>query len=191
MTEGAKFCQQCGRATTLSGETPVPEYFVVSPGKLAFFSILTLGLYELYWFYRNWQAVKKAEGTDISPLWRTLLSIFYCHPLFKRVAAAAREHDYPNLFSAKWVAAAYILILLAANALGNVDTDEVGFNLLWLAVTLSSFIPLLTVQGAINFLRKKMQGPSVLKSGFSTGEVVLVVLGVLWFCLILIGIFSA
>src|SRR6266571_6685632 len=33
---------------------PQASFFVVSPAKLAIMSVATLGLYQIYWFYRNW-----------------------------------------------------------------------------------------------------------------------------------------
>jgi uncharacterized membrane protein YvbJ len=35
------------------------EYFSIPPKRLALLSILTLGLYEIFWFYKNWEAIKK------------------------------------------------------------------------------------------------------------------------------------
>ena len=33
-------------------------YYPVSPGKLIALSVLTLGLYEIYWFYKHWQQIQ-------------------------------------------------------------------------------------------------------------------------------------
>ena len=51
--------------STLCFET-IPIY------KIILFSILTLGLYQDFWFYRNWKILKIKFGYKISPFWRTL-----------------------------------------------------------------------------------------------------------------------
>lgn len=64
-------------------------FFDVSLLKLAVLSVCSLGIYELYWFYRNWQMVRARERSDISPLWRASLAFFFCYAMFQRV----REYD--------------------------------------------------------------------------------------------------
>ena len=36
----------------------LPPFFAVPLWKLALMSFFTFGIYELYWFYRNWQRVR-------------------------------------------------------------------------------------------------------------------------------------
>ena len=35
-------------------------------------SVLTLGSYELWWFWKNWTRVKRADGSDIWPIVRAI-----------------------------------------------------------------------------------------------------------------------
>jgi hypothetical protein len=64
-------------------------FFDVSLPKLAVLSVCSLGIYEMYWFYKNWQIVRARERSDISPLWRAGLGFIFCYAMFKRV----REYD--------------------------------------------------------------------------------------------------
>jgi hypothetical protein len=64
-------------------------FFDVSIPKLVVLSVCSLGIYELYWFYKNWQIVRARERSDISPLWRAVFGFFFCYAMFKRV----REYD--------------------------------------------------------------------------------------------------
>jgi hypothetical protein len=189
--EASKFCQKCGAklGENQSAGLRDIEYFAISPKRLALFSILTLGIYEIYWFYKNWQAVKSAEGAKISPFWRAIFAIFFCHSLFKKVLESAKSYAYRESYSPDWLATAYIFLLVIGNGLSRVESYEVGFNLLWLIIAISTFIPLMSVQKAINFNNGKIKGGDVLKPGFSGGEVVLIVIGVIWFLLVLIGTF--
>lgn len=67
-----------------------PPFFPVSVPKLVVLSICTLGLYELFWFYKNWHLVREREASNISPFWRAVFGYFFCYALFKRV------RDYPS-----------------------------------------------------------------------------------------------
>lgn len=42
----------------------------VSESKFIFLSIITFGIYELVWAYRNWKLIKEKENLDIMPFWR-------------------------------------------------------------------------------------------------------------------------
>lgn len=189
LTEDAKFCNKCGKPVEARGGASI-EYFAISPKRLALFSVLTLGIYEIYWFYKNWQAIKNAEGQKISPFWRAIFAVFFCYGLFKKVLESAKSHAYQNSYSPGWLATAYILLLVIGNGLSRVESYDMGFNLIWLIIAIATFIPLLSVQKAINFNNEKVKGSPVLKQGFSGGEVTLIVFGVIWFLLVLIGTFS-
>jgi len=54
---------------------------------LVVLSILSCGLFELYWIYRNWRFVKEHEELDVSPFWRGVLGIFYFRPLLEHIKA--------------------------------------------------------------------------------------------------------
>jgi hypothetical protein len=60
-------------------------FFPVSITKLVLVSFFTLGVYEAYWIYRNWQHIRDREGLRISPFWRAFVPFFYCYPIFRRV----------------------------------------------------------------------------------------------------------
>ena len=58
-------------APTTTGELPAEHpYFPVATHKFVVLSICTLGLYDLYWFYQNWQRVRRRTREDLSPFWR-------------------------------------------------------------------------------------------------------------------------
>ena len=188
LPENAKFCNKCGKPVEARGDSKI-EYFAISPKRLILFSILTLGIYEIYWFYKNWEAVKKFEGQKIYPFWRSIFAIFFCYSLFKKVLESAKSHAYQNSYSPGWLATAYILLLVIGNGLSRVESYDIGFNLIWLIIAIATFIPLLSVQKAINFNNGKIKDDFELRKEFSGGEVVLIVVGVIWFLLVLVGIF--
>ncbi|OHX14322.1 hypothetical protein BI347_13020 [Chromobacterium sphagni] len=89
------------------GDDQAPLFFAVSPRKFLILSLCTLGLYEMYWFYRNWQLVKQREGSDIWPFWRAVFGYFFCYALLSRIRDAARDAGAGDLpagpLSAGWI----------------------------------------------------------------------------------------
>jgi hypothetical protein len=64
--------------------------FAVSLLKLSVMSLCTLGLYELFWFYKNWTIIKRREGTAIQPFWRAFFTFFFCYACFARIRGQAQ-----------------------------------------------------------------------------------------------------
>jgi hypothetical protein len=61
-----------------------PRWFLVGGTKLAVMMVVTLGLYQLYWFYKQWDRVRDA-GDHVAPAPRSLFAIIFCHSLFRRI----------------------------------------------------------------------------------------------------------
>ena len=67
---------------------------ITSTGKFIILSILSLGIYELVWMYRNWKFFKEKEKTDISPFWRAWFAIFFIYFLLKKILEYAKKEGY-------------------------------------------------------------------------------------------------
>lgn len=89
-----------------------PAWFVVGPGKLIVMSVVTLGMYQIYWFYQQWKRVRDG-GEDVWPLPRAVFGVLFSYPLFKRMADSSPDEapaGGPGL-----LAIAYGLLCLASN----------------------------------------------------------------------------
>lgn len=195
-----KFCGKCGskireetvreQSTDLVGKTKkvednktikkdqnTIEYFCVSKNKLAVLSVATFGLYEIYWFYKNWKEIKEQGGGKVSPFWRALLSILFSYSLFKRVLTSAKENGYTKDYSSGLLFIIYFFWVNSYRLPG----------MLWI-ISFMSFVPLLTVQDAINFINEKIN-PSACKKGqeFSSGETLLAIIGIIIVLFSIIG----
>jgi len=87
-----------------------PPLFSISLIKLALMSICTAGLYELYWFYRSWKAIKAREASGIRPFWRACFAFFFCYQCFAKIRAqgesAGVEGKLPaGVLAVGWIAA--------------------------------------------------------------------------------------
>ena len=94
----------------------LPPFFAVSLLKLAVLSLCTLGIYELYWFYRNWQHVKARGESDILPFWRAFFAILFCYSCFKRIRDVGVERGIEPVLSAGAFATGWIVMTLTWKA---------------------------------------------------------------------------
>ena len=91
------------------------EYFVVSITKLVVLTILTLNLYLVYWFYRNWRIIKIRLEDDIWPPMRGLFYIFFTHSLFGLVNDTLKEKGKDFNWSPSGAATIVVVITLFNN----------------------------------------------------------------------------
>ena len=84
-------------------------FFTASTLKLTVMSICTFGLYELYWFYKNWVQIKANTGTNIMPVWRAIFAPFWAHSCFKHVKTSANENDVAESLPITLLAAMYLI----------------------------------------------------------------------------------
>ena len=188
--EEQKFCASCGASTSSSGQaatTTATEYLAMPPGRLWLFCVLTWGIYELYWFYKNWQAVKRSQLPHIWPVPRSIFAIFFCYDLFKRVYESAKSNGYAESFSAQWLATGYIVMLIV-QAIWNKMEYLGALDILIAAFVLSvTPLPLLSVQRAINFNNAKIGAHTQFDKKFTGGEVAIIVIGILFMLLAIWG----
>jgi hypothetical protein len=118
-------------------------FFSVSLTKLVLLSTCTFGLYEIYWFYKNWQLVKHHEKSEISPVWRSIFGTLFCYSLLRRVQSKAQENAVP-MGSAGFLAVGWIVVTILARL-----PDPY-----WLVSFLAVFF-LVPVQSAINSINEK------------------------------------
>ena len=154
------------------------EYFSLSNTKLVLMCVLTLGFYDLYWFYRNWKAVKLQEQKKISPFWRAFFAIIFCYSLFKRALVSARSKGYQSKATPEVLAAAYIVLNVVANRV----------DVLWWA-GLFSFVPILIAANAIRYSNVKLDGNLKEHKGLNGPEIAFLVIGLLLWALIALGQF--
>jgi hypothetical protein len=73
------------------------SFFTPSTTKLVVMSIFTLGLYELYWFYKNWLVINNA-GKKCNPLLRAFFAPLFAYACFWHI----RESKIKNKVDVKF-----------------------------------------------------------------------------------------
>jgi hypothetical protein len=150
--------------------------FAVSLTKLAVMSLCTFGFYELYWCYKQWDAVGRREQEKLSPFWRAFFAPLWAFSLFPNIQQLTAQHGVPATWSGSGLALAFLL-LGAASRLPDP---------LWL-VSLFSFLPLLVVQRSVNTLNATVATSAERNDRYSGRNVVVIVIGAILLVLVVWG----
>jgi hypothetical protein len=116
------------------------ELHAVEVFKLLLLSIVTLGMYEIFWFYRNWSRVRE-RGRDISPFWRAFFSPLWCFSLFDEV----RDQADAAQVKVRWPPIPLALAYFVLSVVWRLPDP-------WWLLTFVSVLPMVPVQLTINEL---------------------------------------
>ena len=180
--EKALQCSHCRKwqPDVLTG-APVPAAAgaasVASRGQtlrhLMLLTVFTGGLYELYWFYRNWCDLDDRDGADASPR-SALLTLGLLVP-FVNVALVYRQLDrIRSAVSTTGVNPGYspVLTTCAYFGLGILA----NLTMLW-TVSLLMVVPLLPVQDALNRYWSEREPGATLRDELTVRELAVIALG--------------
>ena len=159
----------------------VTELEILSVWKFVLLSVASLCIYPLWWMYKSWRFIKYKENLDIMPVWRVIFAIFYIIALFGNIKYYATTLGYKKDYNSGLM----LVFIIACNFLGRLPDPY------WiLALTSCAFyIPALQAQ---NFALEHDEEILVTKrDGFTNKQVVILVVGGIWWALILIGLFVA
>ncbi len=184
--ENAKFCTKCGKGLYKpTNPTPDLEYNYARPFiRVILLFILTFNLYFFYWYYRNWKDLKKHMDMDISPILRTiglivpLANIYLLYMQFRDIKEFAVESGV-EAYSPGIITVGVILISSVTSRLPDI--------LLILGSLV--LIPLLVVQRTLNNFWETEQPGIPMRNKFSGAEIVVMIIGVLFWILVIIAMF--
>jgi hypothetical protein len=134
-----------------------PTFYVVSVTKLVVMSVMTAGLYQVYWHYRNWKLYKRSTGISVWPIARGVFNIFFEYVLFQRIDQCIKRSGGEFIWSPKTRAIA----LIGLAVIGLVLSFFMGFwlSLLWVVFSLGINIYLwIGAQRAINYFESDPLG---------------------------------
>lgn len=115
--------------------TGVKTFFTVSSFKLVVMIFVTFGLYEIYWFYKNWTLIKNNyQGCKVMPAARSIFAPIWAYSCFKEIKKSAAGIVAFEHLPIGYLAFAYFLL----NALSAFPPP---YGLLWIF----SFWPLVVV----------------------------------------------
>lgn len=96
-------------AATGSAEPPL---FAVSTTKLLVMSMCTIGLYQMFWFYKNWSLIKLHQRSSILPAARAFFGVIFCYSCFSEIRAIGQRRGVPDAPAAGPLAVGWIIATL-------------------------------------------------------------------------------
>jgi hypothetical protein len=156
---------------------PVPgPFFPVSIRKFCVLSLLSWGIYDIYWAYYQWKRIKEREGEDLSPFWRAFFAPIWMFYLLPRIAATGGKYHAPVGWNGSTLALGYLVLQFAVRL-----PDP------WWLVTLFSFVPLVPAAIAVERINKAAGATEDPNARFTGGNWVGMIFGGLFLALVLLG----
>jgi hypothetical protein len=167
------------------------EFYIVAVPKLLTLFIFTVGIYGVYWFYKNWSRYKLNHKVSMWPVMRGLFSIFFAHSLFRRVNETLENKSMEHSWAPAGLATLYVVCSIASNisdrvamrGVGSPLTDIVGFVLL-----AGVGLALYKAQIAINLACDDPEGES--NSALTFANIVWILMGAALWSLAIVGMLA-
>jgi hypothetical protein len=129
-----------GAAATIPDDVLYP----VAIFKLVAMSVCTFGLYEMFWFYRNWRRIRQRTGRSLSPFWRMAFAQFWSFSLFEEVMQEADAAGVRYRWNSVLLGIAFFVLLVCSRLPQP-----------WFLLSIFSFVPLVPVQVTINRIARR------------------------------------
>ncbi|HEY9774086.1 MAG TPA: hypothetical protein V6C81_09800 [Planktothrix sp.] len=166
------------RDSTQIGETE-PIFFYLAPRKLVLLSILSFGVYDLWWFFKNWLFANEKLGLKLSPGLRAIFPVIWNLPLFNLIRKVSQENGVTGRFPTVSIFVLWLCLQIICRF-----CDGPAF-LFFVALCA---LPLWAVQKHINNLNKAVHPNAVPNSAFTAGNWVMIVLGAMCWISYIVGI---
>jgi len=165
--------------TDVPNPVVVPSrYFLYIPvSRLILMSILSFGLYELYWMFMNWDYLRDEKHLKVQPMSRVVFREIFIYSLLRRI------HDDPDsnaVHKPRFFAIGLAFLWFVLSFLRSLTAADGTIYGIMITPFIPSFLCLIPVQLYINAVRKK-QYPDIRYFGWTTGHIIMLVIGcVLW-----------
>jgi hypothetical protein len=186
-----------------SGVSPRPQpYSRAQPAwHMVVLSLMTGGLYHLYWFYRNWCDLREQAGVRTRAGWRAagmlvpVLNFFLALRQFREVKQMASAQAVSGRASPGWLAFGYGFLSLAefGMSIWPVELSRPGTVLAYTcaayAITLPATLLLVPVQRTLNGYWAAVEPGLPVRIRLSGRELLVLVAGAALMALVLAGLF--
>jgi hypothetical protein len=152
------------RSTAYSDRQPVTH--------LVLLSILTFGLYQLYWFSRTWKSLRELAGVDVSPGWRTA---GLCVPFVNIAMIYHHFRLVRDVTHAAGVSAEYSPGLLTATYFGFVLLSNTSVDA-WM-LSLLTIVAVVPVHTTLNRYWEKLEPGRPMRVDFNGPELAMMIAG--------------
>ena len=167
-------------------------FYVVAPSKFLIMMVGTLGIYAVYWFYKNWSIIARRRKESLWPVARGIFAVFFTHALFKEVDGELQVQG--KLKSFAWqpstLASIYVASAIGSSLCGRLSGKGIGSPVTDL-VALALFVPtvyaLYSAQFAFNLASGDPQGTG--NRSLTAANIAWLVPGAILWLLTIVGMF--
>ena len=152
-------------------------FFEVSVRKFVVMSIVTWGIYPLYWAYEQWVRIENRNHEGLSPIWRTIFSPLWNFSLFKRIRREAIARGVPVYWDATVLAIIYFMF----GPLWRLPDP-------WWLISLLTFLPCLPVVNEIVRVHNTLSLTHDRNDRFSGTNVIGIFVGSAFLALVVTGV---
>ncbi len=124
------FCGNCGASLRKDLQVKAVP-FITNPSKLAILSVATLGVYDIYWLYKQWRHVKLRDSVEIKPFWRAIFYPFFTYALLKKL-----QHPKAGMYATSYIVLTFLGLIPYENY--------------FLCLSSLAFLPIYLIQQRIN-----------------------------------------
>jgi hypothetical protein len=157
----------------------VEEQRIISLNRFIFLSVISFGLYPIWWMFEAWRFFMQKDRLNIMPAARAIFAVFFIYPLFNRIQNYAKAQGYTPKFSSVVMCIGFI----ACSLLVQLPDPY------WL-ISIGSFLFLIPAFQALNHAKQHTQGLKLIHmQKFSIPQWILVALGAIFWLLILAALF--
>lgn len=165
-------------------EAPAPErsdllFFTASTLKFFLMSFFTFGIYDIYWFYKNWKAIGKRSRRDITAFWRAIFAVIFAFECFREIGRASSGGAKTRDALAVALGIAYLVFNVLAR-----------FPAPYWFISLASFAPVLVANGWAQEANASIDAEAPENSRLSAWNWAALVAGFLFMALATIGLLS-
>lgn len=162
---------------TTKVDSHVEDQYVLSTWKFLFLSIISLGLYPIWWMYKEWKFFKQKDGLDIWPAMRALFSILFIFSLIHSINNYALEKN-----NSKYISNTYGIVFIILTLTGRLPEP-------YFLISIFLCLPLIPILALINQIKTEDEQINVLENKrFNGKQIVLIILGTIFWILLIIGL---
>jgi hypothetical protein len=169
-------------------------FYVVSLMKMMVLFLATMGMYQLYWHYKNWRLHQQMSAShggpdgDVWPVPRAIFAMFFIHSLLGKVKQHAIAQQRPGDLNTTLIAT-LIVVLMLFGYLGLFVTDPkvvLLFSVVSMCLVVASMFLYRKAQRFINESCGDPTGAS--NAEFTTANYIWIVIGILIWIMQVVGL---
>ncbi len=169
------------------------RFYVVSSQKFLVLYFMTMGAYELYWFYKNWRLLRDStNNAEIWPIARGVFAIFFVHALYREVAAKDPQHSRVINWSPSSSATMLVVLMIGSRLMERLSANDIGVpitNVLYLLSLVPLALLMWKAQYVINGVCGDPDGES--NDHYTAANYCWIVLGAFVWLIVLAGLRQA